>query len=85
MPIQYLKDNNNNTIAVVIPISEWERITQVHQDIILMFRPKIKTSKKMKPSDYRGCISSETADEFIAHIQQSRTEWSSDIEQFQIP
>ena len=79
MPLQYLKDKNNNTMAVVIPISDWEKITQAHQDINLMFQPKIKASKRMKPSDYRGCISLETADKLIAHIEQSRNEWDNNI------
>ena len=79
MPLQYLKDKNNNTTAVVIPISDWEKITRDHQDINLMFQPKRKSPHSMKPSDYRGCISSETADKLIAHIEQSRNEWDNNI------
>lgn len=79
MPLQYLKDKNNNTTAVVIPISDWERIVKIHQDIVLLLKPKPKTVKKMKPSDYRGCISSETADKLNAHIKESRNEWNNDL------
>jgi len=79
MPLQYLKDNYNNTTAVVVPISDWERITQIHKDINLMLQPKTDAEKKIKPSDYRGCISVETADKLNAHIEQSRNEWSNDI------
>lgn len=79
MPLQYLKDKNNNTTAVVIPISDWEKITQAHQDINLLLQTKKEAPKNMKPSDYRGCISSETADKLNAHIEQSRYEWNNDI------
>ena len=79
MPLLYLKDNHNNTTAVVIPISDWEKITQAHQDINLMLQSKTEVTKRMKPSDYRGCISSETADKLNAHIEQSRNEWNNNI------
>ncbi len=79
MPLQYLKDNYNNTTAVVIPIRDWEKITQIHQDINLMLEPKTEAAVKLKPSDYRGCISKETADKLNAHIEQSRNEWSNNI------
>jgi hypothetical protein len=79
MPLQYIKDNYDNTTAVVIPIKDWERITHAHQDISLMLEPKTDTGKKIKPSDFRGCISQETADQLNSHIQQSRNEWSSNI------
>ena len=79
MPLQYLKDNHNNTTAVVIPIRDWEKITQIHQDIKLMLQPQTDTAKKIKPSDYRGCISAKTANELNTHIEQSRNEWNNDI------
>lgn len=79
MSLQYLKDNYNNTTAVVIPISDWEKITRTHQDINLMLEIKNDMPKKPKPSDFRGCISSQTADNLNAHIEQSRTEWNNNI------
>ena len=79
MPLQYLKDNNNNTTAVVSPIKDWEHITQIHQDINLIVAPETTGKKRLKPSDYRGCISKETAEKMNAHIEQSRTEWSNNI------
>jgi len=74
MTLQYLEDNHNNTTAVVIPIRDWEKITQIHQDINLILKPKMEAAKKLKPSNYRGCISKETADKLNAHIEQSRNE-----------
>ena len=79
MPLQYLKDNNNTTTAVVIPIKDWEQITQIHQDINLIVATETTDKKNLKPSDYRGCISKETAEKMNAHIEQSRTEWSNNI------
>ena len=79
MALQYLKDDYNNTTAVVIPISDWENITQAHQDINLLLKKNESPSKKLKPSDFRGCISSKTADNINAQIQQARTEWNNNI------
>lgn len=76
MALQYLKDNHNKTTAAVIPISDWEKITQTHQDIYLILQPKPAAKNKKKPSDFGGCISSETADKLNAHIEPSRNEWN---------
>ena len=46
MSLQYLKDEQNNTIAVVIPISDWEKIIKTHPDIILMLETKTDLPKK---------------------------------------
>ncbi len=74
MPLQYLKDKDNNTTAVVIPISDWERIVKTHQDINLLLQSKTEVSKKTM-KDFRGCISDETANALHEHVKQSRNEW----------
>ena len=33
MPLQYLKNSNGETVAVQIPIEEWNTITEKHADI----------------------------------------------------
>lgn len=33
MNLQYLKDNNGNTTAVVIPIEEWNKFTEKYSDL----------------------------------------------------
>ena len=33
MPLQYLKNSNGETVAVQIPIEEWNNITEKHADI----------------------------------------------------
>ena len=79
MALQYLKDDHNNTTAVVVPTSDWGKIIYAHQDINLMLIPEKNGDTKIKASDYRGCISKETADKLNAHTEQSRNEWSNDI------
>ncbi len=33
MSLQYLRDNNGNTTAVVVPIEEWNRFTEKYKDL----------------------------------------------------
>jgi hypothetical protein len=33
MPLQYVKNNKGETVAVQIPIEEWNNITEKHADI----------------------------------------------------
>lgn len=46
---------------MVIPISDWEEIIKTHPDIDLMLQPQTDVPKNTM-KDFRGCISSETAD-----------------------
>ena len=75
MNLQYLKDNNNTTTAVVIPISDWEKITQTHQDINLMMQEIKATPNKSKPSDFFGTLTKEDGDRMQTYITKSRNEW----------
>ena len=74
MTLQYLKDNYNNTTAVVVPIQVWEKITKTHKDINLMLEQKTETPKKTM-KDFRGFISDETAKVMHEHVIQARNEW----------
>ena len=74
MALQYLKDNYNNTTAVVVPISDWEKITQAHQDINLLVESDKKTPKKTM-KDFRGCLSDETAKLMQEAVVNSKNEW----------
>lgn len=40
---------------------------------------KEKKADKIKPSDYAGCISQETAKNLLQQIEQSRNEWERNI------
>ena len=33
MNLQYIQDNNGNTTAVVVPIEEWNKITEKYTDV----------------------------------------------------
>ena len=33
MPLQYIQDDNGMTTAVVVPIDEWNRITEKYADV----------------------------------------------------
>ena len=39
----------------------------------------LEAAKKRKPSDYAGCISKETAEALLQHVEQCRNEWERDI------
>ena len=73
MDLQYISDSNGKHTAVIIPIDEWNNITTKHQDLKTLDKPK------KKPSDFRGCISKETADKLNEYVKQSREEWERDI------
>ena len=36
MPLQYITDNTGAHTAVVIPINEWEKLTQKHKDLKIL-------------------------------------------------
>lgn len=73
MNVQYLSDAQGRHTAIVIPIEEWNNITEKHQDL------KLLENSKQKPSDFRGAISKETADQLLRYTEQARTEWGNNI------
>lgn len=54
--MQYIKDNNGNTTAVVIPIEEWKQITEKHQDLKQL--EQRQTAKPEKNESFRLCRNS---------------------------
>lgn len=73
MNIQYISDRQGKHTAVVIPIDDWNEITERFQDL------KEKEKPKAKPSDFRGAISKKTADELLMYVEQARGEWERSI------
>jgi hypothetical protein len=69
MDIQYLSDEQGRQIAVQIPIDEWNKLTEENE----VFRnfEKNKSAQK-KPSDFRGAISKNTAEQLLEYIEQTR-------------
>jgi hypothetical protein len=74
MALQYISDDAGRHTAVIIPIAEWENITSTHQELKGL-ENTAEIDRKRKPSDFRGCISKETALEMLTDIEQSRNEW----------
>lgn len=73
MPLQYVKNIEGETTAVMIPIEEWESITQKYTDLSTL--EKSATGGKKKASDYKGILPLQVAEALHQHIQQSREEW----------
>jgi hypothetical protein len=78
MDLQYISDTNGRQTAVVIPIDDWHNLTAKHQDLKNLETPEKKTVRK-KPSDFRGCITEESADKLLKYTEQARIEWQRDI------
>ena len=76
--LQYISDNSGNHTAVIIPIAEWNNITAKHQDLKSLENSG-EIIHKHKPSDFKGCISKETAVKMIADIELSRNEGDRDF------
>jgi len=66
---------NNNAVRILQDL-ELLQLIRMRKDKIL---PATDTAKILKPSDYRGSISKETADKINAHIEQSRNEWNNNF------
>jgi hypothetical protein len=77
MALQYLSDATGKPTAVVIPIKDWEILKEKHQDLQLLEKPA--SGSKKKPSDFRGSITKEMAQELNQYVEQSRREWDRDI------
>jgi hypothetical protein len=75
MPLQYILDESGKTTAVVVPIAEWEVLTEKHQDL----KDLGKKPKKKGLSAFIGTISPEEADRMQKYVEQSRNEWERDI------
>ena len=72
MSLQYLSDDSGKTIAVQIPIQEWEDM--VHGNIVPKNLEGVSKKKKVKPSDFKGILSSEDAEKFHRYLAKTRKE-----------
>lgn len=78
MNIQYISDSDGNKTAVVIPIQEWEVITEKRQDLKPAEKPN-DSEKKLKPSDFAGKMSEKGYYAMKKHIKKARAEWDRDF------
>jgi len=78
MPLQYIHDDIGQTTAVIIPIAEWEDITNRHQDLKDLEKKQVP-AKKMRHSDFAGTLSKEGYQALNEHIKEARKEWDRDF------
>ena len=71
MNVQYLSDAQGRHTSIVIPIDEWNTITDKHEDLKILENPKQKLSEK-----YAGKLPVALADELQHYVTQSRAEWN---------
>ncbi len=69
MNLQYISDEQGRHTAVIVPIEEWNEIKANQQHLKTLEKPKVK------PSDFFGTLSKETAQKMISEIELSRSEW----------
>ncbi len=72
MELQYLSDIRGNHTAVVIPIEDWNNLTETYQGLKTLEKPAQKLSEK-----YAGKLPGHIADELQDYVTQSRNEWNS--------
>jgi hypothetical protein len=78
-----MHSNDTRKIYVIKEVLNLENeivLTEL-EDILKGRRPNSKEKKadNIKPSDYAGCISQETAKNLLEQIEQSRKEWERNI------
>lgn len=73
MELQYVSDDQGHPTAVIVPIEEWNRISNNK-----MILPQKKLSKK-KASDFRGIFTKEEGARVSDYINKVRSEWDRKI------
>ena len=66
-----------HVIEEVLKVEDEALLIEV--EALLENRNSKGSSTKGKPSDYAGCISTETAKQLLQQIEESRNEWERDI------
>ena len=69
MNIQYLSDEQGRRTAVQIPIEDWNKLIEENKTFRDFER---NNSLQKKPSDYRGAMSKNTADQLLQYVEQAR-------------
>jgi len=69
--LQYISDENGKHTAVVIPIEDWNKILNIHEDL-----KKFESQKNKLSDKYSGKISNKVADNINHYISKSRKEWN---------
>jgi hypothetical protein len=73
MKLQVIQDGYGNNTGVFVPITDWEVITQKHQDLKALVN--IEPGPKKKLSELAGALSKETGEAMLDYVAESRQEW----------
>lgn len=77
MSLQYMADYAGEPTAVVIPISEWERLVKKHADLKELNPPIIGKKRIPLMKEFENLLSKEEGESLLQHVEQSRNEWNS--------
>ena len=68
-------DIKNHTLNLLLP----DRFKNRKVEVIVLPVDEQESTKKRKPSDFRGCISKDTATSMLNSVEESREEWERNI------
>ncbi len=77
MELQYISDISGNHTAVVIPIDEWNNITDKHQDLKELVG--VKEIPSNNAARFKGLLTGEEADKYHKYLKKVRKEWDRNI------
>ncbi len=75
MTLRVIKDGKDGDTGVFIPMSDWNKLTELHEDLKLLVDTEVAAPKKVKLSELIGTLDSETAKEMLEYVAKSREEW----------
>lgn len=73
MALHYISDAEGHPTAVIVLIEDWNALTEKYQE--LKHLHETPASPKRKPSDFRGTLRREVAQQLNEHVEQARKEW----------
>ncbi|MGZ3835388.1 MAG: hypothetical protein ACXVB0_17835 [Mucilaginibacter sp.] len=79
--LQYISHYTGKHTAVVIPISEWEKIVRKYNDLRLLEQNSSKENLfpvRHTMGEFAGSLAPDRADAILKQIEQSRNEWDRD-------
>lgn len=68
-------DIKNHTLNLLLP----DNFKNGKVEVIVLPVDEQARTKKRKPSDFRGCISKDTANAMLNSVEESRKEWERNI------
>jgi hypothetical protein len=78
MPLQYISDYSGNHTAVVIPIEQWNTLSNKYSELKSLeseARDSQTVPQKYTMSEFIGTLSSEVAEDLQTYTAKTRDEW----------